>query len=372
MNYYPNKSISDLFSNITINAKIFINEISENDLLNNSIDDLKKYVESNILLPTISVHGEPLTKKDVKIITRESRFGGHIDEKCVIVNYSMAIDNGWLFGFLPSRYSQRGGVGIFDRNMFAIDKNLINGRIIFSVDELGKMMPDKRTTVFDEEFKKEYSYIEVLAKQINAEIDIFNISLKQNIEELLNDRRQKVKNENEILESVNIDIFSSIDQITGNNLIPIKLVEKMSNISQMKTNYVIPSENLNLILRVIRNFLKSSEAQPSAYKKLHEEELIRDTIIHALNANFIGQANGEAFRKNGKTDISIIQDNKSAFIAECKIWSGEESFKKAFDQLFGYATWRDAHLALLVFNLKNQNYIDILKKIPSVLQGRLG
>jgi hypothetical protein len=60
-------------------------------------------------------------------------------------------------------------------------------------------------------------------------------------------------------------------------------------------------------------------------------------------------AAGQAFNVSGKTDILIRYEGRSLFIGECKFWQGAKSFADAVDQLFGYASWRDTKLALIVF-----------------------
>ena len=73
-------------------------------------------------------------------------------------------------------------------------------------------------------------------------------------------------------------------------------------------------------------------------------------VLAQLNGHFKGAATGEAFRGKGKTDIRIEQDDRAAFVGECKNWNGETGATKAIDQLLGYLTWRDGKAALIVFN----------------------
>jgi hypothetical protein len=44
-----------------------------------------------------------------------------------------------------------------------------------------------------------------------------------------------------------------------------------------------------------------------------------------LNGAFKGQATGETFNFQGKTDILIRFEGKNVFIAECKFWKGRET-----------------------------------------------
>jgi len=89
---------------------------------------------------------------------------------------------------------------------------------------------------------------------------------------------------------------------------------------------------------------------------------IMTSFLFQLNGHYQGQATGETFNSNGKTDILIRYENKNIFIAECKFWRGESLYLKTIDQLLGYVTYRDTKTALLIF-IKNKNFTDILNKI---------
>ena len=113
-------------------------------------------------------------------------------------------------------------------------------------------------------------------------------------------------------------------------------------------------------------FPSAQGAQPAGFRKLDEEQL-RDVIRASLNAVY-SFAPGEAFRGKGKTDICIEAGNRSAFVAECKIWRGEGELLKAVDQLLGYLTWRDAKTALIVFNKEVRNFKALREKVRSTIE----
>ena len=115
------------------------------------------------------------------------------------------------------------------------------------------------------------------------------------------------------------------------------------------------------ILEIISNMSLAMERSPNTFSKLKEEE-IRDFFLIMLNAHFEGSATGETFNCTGKTDILIRHENKNAFIAECKFWSGRENFIKTIDQLLGYTSWRDTKTAILIFN-KNIDTTTVLSRI---------
>jgi hypothetical protein len=101
------------------------------------------------------------------------------------------------------------------------------------------------------------------------------------------------------------------------------------------------------IIESLRRGCRQMEKTPAPYRAM-DETARRDVLLTILNDGFIGVA-GEAFNHTGKVDILVPYEDGNLFIGECKIWSGKEDFTDAVDQLFGYRTWRDSKLALIVF-----------------------
>ena len=96
-----------------------------------------------------------------------------------------------------------------------------------------------------------------------------------------------------------------------------------------------------------------------------DEESLRDHILMIVDPNFqLGNATGETFNKNGKTDIALIYDGNIVFIAECKFWKGEKQYLKSIDQLLGYLTWRNSKTALIVF-VRNSDISNVLSTIKT-------
>lgn len=106
------------------------------------------------------------------------------------------------------------------------------------------------------------------------------------------------------------------------------------------------------------------ENTTKTFNKNTEEEL-RDFIISTLGTHYVNDVTGETFRRNGKTDIHIMFENKSAFIGECKIWHGIKKFENAIKQVFDYSTWKDTKISLIVFNKANKDFQSILNSIYS-------
>jgi hypothetical protein len=121
------------------------------------------------------------------------------------------------------------------------------------------------------------------------------------------------------------------------------------------------------ILRVIRHEGRTFEALPFTFCKFSEPEL-RDILLAHLNGHYEGLASGEMLRGEGKADIRIEDKNRAAFVAECKIWSGENALTDAVDQLLGYLTWRDCKAALIVVNKTVAGFSALLERAPEALR----
>jgi hypothetical protein len=119
------------------------------------------------------------------------------------------------------------------------------------------------------------------------------------------------------------------------------------------------------VLTALQNAALTFERAPSAFANMKEED-IRQHLLITLNGMFEGNAGAEVFNGVGKTDILIRVEGKTIFIAECKFWKGEQSLKKAIDQLLGYTSWRDTKTALIVLN-RGGRLSTILKAIPTVV-----
>ena len=136
--------------------------------------------------------------------------------------------------------------------------------------------------------------------------------------------------------------------------------------SGLKPEPGISDEAFEDILQFIRHQGRTFERTPSTFS-VHGEEDLRNFVLAQLNGHFMGRANSEAFRYKGKTDICIEQDNRAAFVAECKLWKGPAGVTDALNQLMRYLTWRDSKAALILFNTKNKDFTKLLRALPDTL-----
>jgi hypothetical protein len=89
------------------------------------------------------------------------------------------------------------------------------------------------------------------------------------------------------------------------------------------------------ILGVMENMAHVLERSPKAFYNLDEEGL-RTHFLVQLNGHYEGQATGETFNFQGKTDILVRSGDRNIFIAECKFWGGPTKLTDRIEQLLGY------------------------------------
>ncbi|QKK21019.1 hypothetical protein FFM53_030735 (plasmid) [Rhizobium indicum] len=128
-----------------------------------------------------------------------------------------------------------------------------------------------------------------------------------------------------------------------------------------KPEPILAGEDYEHILSVMENMVGVMEQSPGAFREIDEESL-RTHFLVQLNGHFAGNATGETFNYEGKSDILIKVDGKNIFIGECKFWTGEKGYLETLDQVLSYLSWRDTKAAVLVFN-RNKDFSGVLAKI---------
>lgn len=133
-----------------------------------------------------------------------------------------------------------------------------------------------------------------------------------------------------------------------------------------KPEPVLNQDDYEHILNVLENMAHVMERSPSAFHDM-DEEALRTHFLVQLNGHYEGQATGETFNYEGKTDILVRSGNKNIFIAECKFWGGAKQLSEAIDQLLGYSSWRDTKTAVVIFN-RNRDFSRVLSAIPEAVK----
>lgn len=198
----------------------------------------------------------------------------------------------------------------------------------------------------------------------NKDVESYNMSLKKQALHLLEEKKRKVESFFSVANMFEVPVKKSAYAETHvplqRKIVPIAHEYKKEDI------YSISDANYADILATIKHMGSTYERTPRSYAAMKEEDL-RNTLLAALNGTYLGGAVGEAFRNNGKTDICIEEKNRAAFVAECKMWTGQKVIADALKQLDSYLTWRDCKTALIYF-VRKKDFLAILQTAEEALR----
>ncbi|MGE0756803.1 MAG: hypothetical protein AB7O38_07275 [Pirellulaceae bacterium] len=200
------------------------------------------------------------------------------------------------------------------------------------------------------------------------DVEAFNEKLEPQARAVVVARRAQLEKQGSLLKKLSVPLRRRDDAPNPAPVpMPKRVVKPLPAPRMVEQEYGLTAADYEYILKILRHESRSFEATPDAFVKLDEEEL-RDIVLAHLNGHFEGDAAGERFRRNGKTDICIEHENRAAFVAECKLWKGPKAFSEAIGQLLGYLTWRDTKTALLVWNKTVKDFAKLQDSVPQLLR----
>ena len=130
-----------------------------------------------------------------------------------------------------------------------------------------------------------------------------------------------------------------------------------------KPEPVMSDADYENILSLLEGMVRVMECSPHDFSNMGEETL-RSHFLVQLNAQYVGQATGETFNYEGKTDILVRSEGRNVFVGECKFWKGQKKFLETIDQLLSYLSWRDTKAAVIIFN-RNKDFSKVLAEIEA-------
>jgi hypothetical protein len=213
--------------------------------------------------------------------------------------------------------------------------------------------------------------IRKLVAWVNDDIRTFSEQLPGQAEGLVERRRTHLQRDRGLEGALGIPVRRRSDAPR-----PVPLVRKRLGLQRVKRpagadkkyqdEYAIDQAQYGEVIDIILGMGRAFERSPTTFAKLDEDQL-RDHILLQLNGTFEGQAGGELFNGEGKTDILVRVEDRNVFIGECKIWHGERRFADAIDQLLGYLVWRDTKSALVLF-IREKDASAIIDKAEYVIR----
>jgi len=348
------------------NKKIIeeINGFDKNYILNTSIEDLRDYLESKH-------HINPLVLQKDKIYIKSN---GDVDIDVSRDPIRDIRDRSKPFyvkgSFFEYAIPFEGDKGLFLCGLSAYilspPRAYINDKEIIIIYK--ELNPDINRIKAN--FERHVFEIESYLVKMLEVIEEFNKELRQRAKQQIETLKAKILKDKNIVESLGYPI-KQISNMPTTFAIPVikrKIViqKPKGTTTPFVSEPVLDLENYEAILKIISSMVLVMERSPSAFSNMKEENL-RQHFLVQLNGHFEGEATGETFNFNGKTDILIRSNEKNIFIAECMFWNGERSLLEKINQFLGYISWRDTKTALLVFN-KSKKFTDILLKIPEIVK----
>jgi hypothetical protein len=372
MELFAKYEAHEFFEKIKKSIQEEISSLSDETIQNTDIEELKNYYFESRKIQPISLFLDELNPilTEEKLKRRSEHYRTN-DDFCYYdgfkIIYSIQFDgDNRLFDIQPSKFfTQRFFVSNIEK---ANDEKygVITYVIEYTKQEIqGKDTPDFARKQFDTKFQN----IKLMIDNLNNDVQQYNASIQFIIKNALETRKKKADEFVKLSENLAIPLKTNPH---APNVKPILLKKniikksEMPKVKQKEAEYAISTGDYDNIKRIVSMAGYSMEKTAKTYNKFTEEEL-RDVFISFLNTHYLGMATGETFSRKGKTDIYIQFDNKAAYIAECKIWSGEKILQEAISQLFSYTTWHDVKTSIIIFNKENKDFAKLLATVKTFL-----
>lgn len=345
-------------------AKEKVDGIPREKFLASTDDMLFEYVKDDLFVNALVLHDDAMTMKDEEVqLELESYLREglvRIPGIRVTVSIPYTGDSN-LWNMCPSSHSSSFPHGEVRRSRGEND-----GMLDVVIEQAASGEPQEK---IKNEFDRTLALLKDFLINQKQNIEVANAKLEPLIRNAIRERREKLGKHNDIVKMLGIPLERKEG---APSLKPIVLEKKITkplpSAPKEVTEYGIKDEDYEHILTVIRHEGATFESTPKTYKNMGETDL-RNILLAHLNGHYKGDATGETFRGEGKTDIRIEFENRAAFVAECKLWRGPKELIDAVEQMLGYLTWRDYKCALVVFNKDNAGFTEIQNKVPVLMKG---
>jgi hypothetical protein len=361
---FDGASAHDVAADLQQRALAELKAQNENAILSTPTDDLinNALTRYAVRIPQLR---EAETWVDEKEVTREVRSRGYdfySDSYCGtrtvtahIVNFHVPFDgDGGLFKISPSQRSIPGPAADVEHQELVIT-----------------IATDQRT---NEQVREEFESVVRSIKQhlstLSRDVKAVSNQIESSARPYIEQRKAELLRSKSLVASLGFPM-KRVAGAPGTYRAPDvrrKLMPaRPATVAPFKPEPTLDEAEYGHILDVMDNMTKVMERSPHTFCKMGEED-IRQHFLVQLNGQYEGQATGETFNFQGKTDILIRSEGRNIFIAECKFWRGEKTFIDTIDQLLSYLSWRDSKTAVVIFN-KNKNLSGVLTAIKSAMEG---
>lgn len=339
-----------------------VNKIDGNRLLNTSPDDLCDYLEDKY-----RVNVPSLIEEEIVADQNETQIDVNNDFLRAITNRSQPF---YITGTeVKITVPFEGDSEVFNIQPTSFTLNPPIADIHGSNLIIRVQGTDLKAEEVRKEIDKTLSEIKNYLNTLNVNAQGLNEQLRGIARGAIDRRREKLLSNQSLVASLGFPLKSRQDSQTTYITPEVRRKIRHSLPPASTTPYepepALSDDDYEHILGVIQNMVQVMERSPSAFAKIDEESL-RTHFLVQLNGHYEGQATGETFNYEGKTDILIRVNGKNIFIAECKYWVGPKKLTETIDQLLGYSSWRDTKVAVIIFN-RRKNFSKVLESIPEVV-----
>lgn len=234
-----------------------------------------------------------------------------------------------------------------------------NGEILLTY-----VRTDQNAEAIKRDYQSTVSSIQQYLRSLSESVVIFNGGLESLVRAQLKARKDRLLADAGMTAAIGLPMKKREGQ-PSTYTIPVSRraprIDQIKVSGDFKPEPALSTEDYEEILHIVRNMVRVMELSPHAFVSMQEEDL-RSHFLVQLNGVFQGQATGETFNFQGKTDILIHVEGKNVFIGECKFWRGEKALLATIDQLLSYLSWRDTKTAVIIFN-RNANFTAVLARI---------
>ena len=242
------------------------------------------------------------------------------------------------------------------------------GRIEGEEIHLTYIKADQDAEALRQEYQRDVNNIKQYLQWHHDSVNAHNAQLPALVQIEIANRKKTLIGNSQMVASLGLPIKKRAGVATT-YAVPVKQqkprIERPKASPAAKPEPALSTQDYDSILAIAKNMVAVMERSPKAFETMGEED-IRSHFLVQLNGQYEGQATGETFNFDGKTDILIRAEGRNVFIAECKFWKGEKEFLKTIDQLLSYLSWRDTKTAVFVFN-RNAKFSEVLATVKAAV-----
>ena len=340
-----------------------IKKIDENRLLNSSVDDLAVYLAKKyqIDVPKLLVDDIVVDQREQKIdVSRDgNRYISDRSKPFYITGSEIQVE-------IP--FTGEAGAFRIQPNPFTY--NPPRAKVVGSSITFAIVGTNLQADAVRQEINKTAQEIESNLANLRNNVAAMNDQLQGEAKTALEARRAQLLANRNMVASLGFKMKERAD--APKTFVAPELRRKIApampaaSATPFKPEPVMLMADYEHILGVMHGMTQVMERSPTAFQAA-DEETLRSHFLVQLNGHYYGQATGETFNYEGKTDILIRSDGKNIFIAECKFWSGPKQLLETIDQLLGYTHWRDTKTAIVIFN-RNRDFSKVLAQIPATVR----